>query len=273
MSGNLFSRIEQSRLYDWAMRLPIVLYSFYALVHDIISFSGQVAQEPGLWAHADGGVIIATLARVSQWMFVGLLALLPLFRHRPIAKSTALLPRLGALVTVCIPPFCVLLDRAPPNLWCNLAAVLAGVSASVLGVLTLSFLGRSFSVMPEARRLVTTGPYSIVRHPLYLFELLGVVGILLQVRSLPGVMLLATHRRAADRARALGRSCPRSRHSGVCGLSSTCPVPDPARCAQRFRAAARRPDGAPPFGRGHGLGIRPAGTGRDRAPAARQLRT
>jgi hypothetical protein len=39
----LFSRIEQSRLYDYAMRLPIVLYSFYALVHDVISFSGQVA--------------------------------------------------------------------------------------------------------------------------------------------------------------------------------------------------------------------------------------
>ena len=165
MSGNLIVRIEQSRLYDWTMRLPIVLYSFYALVHDVGDFSAQVAQEPALWAHADFGVIIATLARVSQWMFVALLAVLPLFRHRPIAKSTALLPRLAALVTVCIPPFCVLLDRAPPNLWCNLAAVAAGVSASILGALTLSFLGRSFSVMPEARRLVTSGPYGIVRHP------------------------------------------------------------------------------------------------------------
>jgi protein-S-isoprenylcysteine O-methyltransferase Ste14 len=191
MSDTLFHRIEQSRFYDWTMRLPIVLYSFYALVHDVISFSAQVAQDPAMWAHADAGVIIATLARVSQWMFVALLAVLPLFRHRPIAKSTALLPRFAALVTVCIPPFCVLLDRAPPNLWCNLLATVAGVSASILGVLTLSFLGRSFSVMPEARRLVTTGPYSIVRHPLYLFELLGVVGILLQVRSLPGMMLLA----------------------------------------------------------------------------------
>ena len=190
MSGNLFSRIEQSRSYDWAMRLPIVLYSLYALVHDVASFSAQVAQEPAAWAHPDAGVIIATLARVSQWMFVALLAVLPLFRHRPIAKSTALLPRLAAVVTVVIPPFCVLLERAPPNLWCNLVAVAAGVSASILGALTLSFLGRSFSVMPEARRLVTSGPYSIVRHPLYLFELLGVVGILLQVRSLPGVLLL-----------------------------------------------------------------------------------
>jgi protein-S-isoprenylcysteine O-methyltransferase Ste14 len=191
MSNSLFLRIEQSRIYDWTMRLPIFLYSLYALVHDVISFSEQVAQDPATWAHADAGVIIATLARVSQWMFVGLLAVLPLFRHRPIAKSTTLVPRFAAFVTVCIPPLCVLLERAPPNLWCNLMAVAAGISASILGVLTLSFLGRSFSVMPEARRLVATGPYSIVRHPLYLFELLGVIGILLQVRSLAGVMLLA----------------------------------------------------------------------------------
>jgi protein-S-isoprenylcysteine O-methyltransferase Ste14 len=191
MSGNLLRRIEQSRFYDWTMRLPIFLYSLYALVHDVIGFSGQVAREPAMWEHADAGVIMATLARVSQWMFVALLAVLPLIRHRPIAKSTALLPRFAALVTVCIPPFCVLLERAPSNLFFNVLAVVAGVSASILGVLTLSFLGRSFSVMPEARRLVTTGPYSIVRHPLYLFELLGVVGIVLQVRSLPGVMLLA----------------------------------------------------------------------------------
>jgi protein-S-isoprenylcysteine O-methyltransferase Ste14 len=191
MSDNFFNRIEQSRIYDWAMRLPIFLYSIYALLHDVFNFSEQVAQDAAAWAHPDAGVIVATLARVSQWMFIALLAALPLFRHRPIAKSSGWLPRFIALITVCIPPFCVLLERAPPNLLCNLLAVVAGLSASILGVLTLSFLGRSFSVMPEARRLVTTGPYGIVRHPLYLFELLGVAGILLQIRSLPGVLLLA----------------------------------------------------------------------------------
>jgi protein-S-isoprenylcysteine O-methyltransferase Ste14 len=191
MSDTLFRRIERSRIYDWSMRLPILVYSLYALVHDVIGFSEQVAQESAIWAHADANVIIATLARVSQWMFIALLAALPLFRHRPIAKSSGWLPRTTALVTVCIPPFCVLLERAPANLVCNLLATVAGLSASVLGVLTLSFLGRSFSVMPEARRLVTSGPYGVVRHPLYLFELLGVLGILLQVRSLAGVLLLA----------------------------------------------------------------------------------
>ena len=36
------------------------------------------------------------------------------------------------------------------------------------------------------------------------------------------------------------------------------PVPVPARSAQHLRPAARRPDGAAPFGGGHELGIRPA---------------
>jgi protein-S-isoprenylcysteine O-methyltransferase Ste14 len=191
MSATFFRRIEQSRIYDWIMRLPIFLYSLYALLHDLFSFSGQVAQDPTLWAHADAGAIVATLARVSQWMFIALLAVLPLFRHRPIAKSTGWVPRIAALVAVCIPPFCVLLNRAPPNLYFDLLATMAGLSASILGVLTLSFLGRSFSVMPEARRLVTAGPYSLVRHPLYLFELVGVVGIVLQLRSPASVLLLA----------------------------------------------------------------------------------
>jgi hypothetical protein len=207
MSDTLFHRIEQSRFYDWTMRLPIVLYSFYALAHDVISFSAQVAQDPAMWAHADAGVIIATLARVSQWMFVALLAVLPLSRHRPIAKSTALLPRFAALITVCIPPFCVLLDRAPPNLWCNLLATLAGISASILGVLTLSFLGRSFSVMPEARRLVTTGPYSIVRHPLVPVRTARCGRHIAAGTLGAGGDVAGTHRGAADCARAGRKPC------------------------------------------------------------------
>ncbi len=98
MSNTLFDRIEQSRVYDWTMRLPIVLYSLYTLVHDVTNFAKQFAQDSASWVHADAGVIIATLARVSQWMFIALMAMLPLFRHRPIVKSTAWLPRMAALL-------------------------------------------------------------------------------------------------------------------------------------------------------------------------------
>ena len=188
-SGVTLRNVQGSRAYDWAMRLSTALYSLYALGHDVIGFYHDAQHDPASWAHADFGLIVATLARASQWMFVALLGLLPLIRHRPVAKSEGMLPRLAALMTVLIPPLCILLPRAPANLAFNLAAVVVGLTASVLAVMTLSFLGRSFSVMPEARRLVTAGPYGFVRHPLYLFELLGVIGILLQVRSLSGVTL------------------------------------------------------------------------------------
>lgn len=190
-SSDLLRTVQGSRAYDWAMRLSAALYSFYALGSDLTGFYHQVHEDPAPWGHADFGLIVATLARVSQWIFVALLGALPFVRHRPIAKSNEVLPRLAALITVLIPPFCILLPRAPANLAFNLMAVLLGLAASVLAVVALSFLGRSYSVMPEARRLVRSGPYALVRHPLYLFELLGVIGIVLQVRSLAGVALLA----------------------------------------------------------------------------------
>src|SRR6202171_2261122 len=50
----------------------------------------------------------------------------------------------------------------------------AGLAYSVWG---LAYLRRSFSLLPEARRLVTGGPYALSRHPVYLGEVVAAVGI------------------------------------------------------------------------------------------------
>ena len=49
-----------------------------------------------------------------------------------------------------------------------------GLAYSVWG---LAYLRRSFSIIPEARRLVTGGPYSLSRHPVYLGEITTALGV------------------------------------------------------------------------------------------------
>src|SRR5262249_24431424 len=44
---------------------------------------------------------------------------------------------------------------------------------------SLATLGRCFGLFPEARGLVRSGPYRMVRHPVYLGELVSAVGLLL----------------------------------------------------------------------------------------------
>jgi protein-S-isoprenylcysteine O-methyltransferase Ste14 len=51
-------------------------------------------------------------------------------------------------------------------------------------------LGRSISLVPEARRLVTKGPYALIRHPLYLGEMVAISGIALQHLSVWALLLL-----------------------------------------------------------------------------------
>ena len=65
--------------------------------------------------------------------------------------------------------------------------------AEVLIVYTVLSLGRSFSLIPQARRLVTSGPYAIVRHPLYLVEEAAVAGVLLQYAWFAALPFLVLH--------------------------------------------------------------------------------
>lgn len=69
------------------------------------------------------------------------------------------------------------------------ALVLAGIGFAVYA---LSYLKLSFSIMPEARGLVTSGPYQLVRHPLYLGEIIAGAGLVVALPSWFSLLVLAT---------------------------------------------------------------------------------
>jgi len=74
-------------------------------------------------------------------------------------------------------------------LWALITASALVVIGNIFTVLVLLSLGRSFSILPEGRRLVTHGPYAVVRHPLYLAEAVAAVGALINFLS-PWTFLL-----------------------------------------------------------------------------------
>jgi protein-S-isoprenylcysteine O-methyltransferase Ste14 len=49
----------------------------------------------------------------------------------------------------------------------------------IWAIYSLSYLRNRFSIVPEARELVTTGPYGFCRHPVYLGEIIAGLGLIL----------------------------------------------------------------------------------------------
>jgi protein-S-isoprenylcysteine O-methyltransferase Ste14 len=79
---------------------------------------------------------------------------------------------------------------ASSNETARLAGSYLWLISSILGIWPLWYLRRSFSLEPEARQLVTTGPYRLARHPIYTVYILNNTGIWLRTLSMPFLIVL-----------------------------------------------------------------------------------
>ena len=79
-----------------------------------------------------------------------------------------------------------------PGAWngVRLAGFCVAVAAAVLLFTARWQLGKSFSVTPQARELVTWGLYSKIRNPIYVFSSLFVAGVLISLQNRYALLLL-----------------------------------------------------------------------------------
>ena len=132
-------------------------------------------------------------SRISVIMFLSLMGTLFIIREKPIKKASGIVPRVMAIAGTFLMSAITFFPRVEMTLGRTLFSTTLVAIGMGLSVYTLLHLGRSFSLMAEARKLVTNGPYSLVRHPLYLCEQIAVLGTLLQFLSPVTMLLFVIH--------------------------------------------------------------------------------
>lgn len=204
---------ETSAAYDRLMRLPIIIFTSFFFIRELSGVDAFLAHPPLGW---DWQYVSTLAARISLLAFLGLLIFFHSIRSRPVNKAAGWEPKVSALLGLTLGNLLLLLDRSATTPALDIASTLLLLVGNYLCVVVLLHLGRSISIMAEARRLVTSGPYSVIRHPLYLAEQVATIGIFLQFMSWPAALVLAVHfvfqvRRMLNEERVLAATFPEYR--------------------------------------------------------------
>jgi len=184
--GNL-EEFRRTKSYDLVTATPLI--AWYLL--------GLVRQFSPIWLRTTELVqgriglldLLQLVALVGSFALIFLLIYLIVNRRTAQRRTRGLWPRLVAVAGTFLGNGFLYLDVVRLPLALQIAAdllILAGAAGSLVAV---SWLGRSFALMPEARQLVTSGPYAFIRHPLYAAEMIGIAGLMLQFKQPWAVIL------------------------------------------------------------------------------------
>jgi protein-S-isoprenylcysteine O-methyltransferase Ste14 len=157
--------------------MPLVVLYF-------IGIAALVSKLISEWAEllASFTVVLAlnVVYQIATILFLGLMLTLFVVRRLPKNYAKGVLPRAAAIIGANLQLLFLALPRVQNSFPVLVASTIVTVIGLVGSIYIAAFLGRSFSILPQARGLVTTGPYRLVRHPLYIAEFIALFGIIWQ---------------------------------------------------------------------------------------------
>ena len=180
------SCIQDTRLWDLAAATPWILLCGFGALGFGVSIYGQWPPRSGF---PDGLLIISEVSGAAFMLFQsGLLCI----RHLPVSKAAGIAPRFWAFAAVHFSLLILLIPKATPTPAGALVSSMLTLVGTAGGICTLMWLGKALAMLPQARVLVTTGPYKLVRHPLYLAEQISAFGVALQFQQPWGILIVLT---------------------------------------------------------------------------------
>lgn len=115
--------------------------------------------------------------------------------YSPRGAATDQLMQVLTVVAVVGPPLLAHIVHSPPNILAATVGTVVTASGIALRVLAMRILGERFQLTPrqvdDAPRLITTGPYAVVRHPGYTALLLAFTGLALIGGGPLGLLFIA----------------------------------------------------------------------------------
>lgn len=181
-------RFRKSKAYDLLMAAPLIVWFGGAAIQlrpSLVALGAALMGGAITWHGA-----LLFFALFASATFNLLLVWLLVARSVPVRRSRGLLARACGFVGTFLGVAILYLPPVTPPLPLLLLSdvlLIAGFAASVV---IASRLGRAFSIMPEARVLVTAGAYARVRHPLYAAEVIGLAGNAILFRQPWAILIL-----------------------------------------------------------------------------------
>lgn len=185
MTQSLPTRTE----FIFGRALPLGAFGFLVYVQGSLALGGVRQAMAG---QLDRATTMYLVNRVLALAFFTCVFLIYVVRRQAVGKDHSLGAVLTAMLgTLILYSLWLLPEPRTDNLYVlALSDVLLsiGMAGAIYGV---AYLRHRFSIVPEARGLVTTGPYGVVRHPIYFGEIVAALGMILPSLFSPHVAVLA----------------------------------------------------------------------------------